>query len=48
LSYETLPLAQASQGCYDDAGTLFFTRLPNQGSKTKRYKGRFYRTGMEI
>ncbi|WP_460562437.1 S41 family peptidase [Ferruginibacter profundus] len=41
LSYETLPLSQASQGCYDDAGTLFFTRLPNQGSKTKRYKGGF-------
>ena len=34
-----LPLAQASDGCYDDAGTLFFTRLPFQGSHTKRYSG---------
>lgn len=37
---ELLPLAQAADGCYDDAGsTLFFTRLPFQGSHTKRYKG---------
>jgi len=41
LSYDKLPLAQASQGCYDDAGMLYFTRWPNQGSKTKRYKGGF-------
>ncbi len=35
-----LPLAQASDGCYDAAGgTLFFTRLPFQGSHTKRYRG---------
>ncbi len=35
-----LPLAQASDGCYDTAGgTLFFTRLPFQGSHTKRYCG---------
>lgn len=37
---ELLPLAQASEGAYDDAGkTLFFTRLPFQGSSTKRYQG---------
>src|SRR5262249_20877537 len=37
---EIVPLAQASDGCYDDAGTtIFFTRLPFQGSQTKRYKG---------
>lgn len=37
---ELLPLAQASDGVYDDAGrTLFFTRLAFQGSQTKRYKG---------
>jgi tricorn protease len=36
---ELLPLAEASQGCYDEEGKLYFTRLPNQGSKTKRYKG---------
>jgi tricorn protease len=36
---ELLPLAEASQGCYDEDGKLYFTRLPNQGSKTKRYKG---------
>ncbi len=35
-----LPLAQASDGAYDAAGaTLFFTRLPFQGSHTRRYKG---------
>ncbi len=35
-----LPLAQASDGSCDSAGgTLFFTRLPFQGSHTKRYKG---------
>lgn len=35
-----LPLAQASDGAYDDSGqTLFFTRLPFQGSSTKRYQG---------
>jgi tricorn protease len=35
-----LPLAQASDGAYDETGnTLFFTRLGFQGSATKRYKG---------
>ncbi len=35
-----VPLAQAADGCYDDTGkTLFFTRLPFQGSHTRRYKG---------
>jgi tricorn protease len=35
-----LPLAQAADGAYDaPGGTLFFTRLPFQGSHTKRYKG---------
>ncbi|MES1218460.1 MAG: S41 family peptidase [Bacteroidota bacterium] len=41
LNYETIPLWEASNGCYDENGNLFFTRLPNQGSKTKRYKGGF-------
>ncbi len=36
---EPVPLWQASFGAYDAEGNLFFTRLPNQGSKTKRYKG---------
>jgi tricorn protease len=38
---ETLvPLHQASAGAYDPTGeTLIFTRLPFQGSRTKRYKG---------
>ena len=37
---ELLPLSQASQGVFDtQGGTLFFTRLPFQGSYTKRYKG---------
>lgn len=35
-----LPLAQADEGAMDDSGKrLFFTRLPFQGSSTKRYKG---------
>ncbi|MGH7468815.1 MAG: S41 family peptidase [Longimicrobiales bacterium] len=34
-----IPLAQASDGSYDAAGVLYFTRLPWQGSYTKRYKG---------
>lgn len=38
---EQLPLWEASEGCYDDDGILYFTRFPNQGSKTKRYKGGF-------
>lgn len=41
LNYENIPLWQAANGCYDEKGVLFFTRLPNQGSKTKRYKGGF-------
>ena len=37
---QLIPLAQASQGTYDPSGkTLFFTRLPFQGSYTKRYRG---------
>ncbi len=40
----TVPLAQASDGAFDPAGagadeTLIFTRLPFNGSSTKRYKG---------
>ncbi|WP_263322140.1 S41 family peptidase [Endozoicomonas sp. Mp262] len=39
-SSERLPLAQAADGRYDETGkTLFFTRLPFQGSYTKRYQG---------
>ena len=35
-----VPLAQASDGSYDPSGkTLYFTRLPFQGSHTKRYQG---------
>jgi tricorn protease len=35
-----LPLSQAADGSFDPSGrTLFFTRLPFQGSYTKRYKG---------
>lgn len=40
ISPELLPLWQAAEGCYDDAGqTLFFTRFIYQGSSTKRYRG---------
>jgi len=41
LVSETIPLWEASDGCYDNEGNLYFTRLPNQGSQTKRYKGGF-------
>jgi tricorn protease len=34
-----VPLAQASDGSYAADGTLYFTRLPFQGSQTRRYKG---------
>ncbi|MEW6413168.1 MAG: S41 family peptidase [Candidatus Zixiibacteriota bacterium] len=38
--HELIPLSQAAQGCYDDSEqTLYFTRLPFQGSYVKRYKG---------
>lgn len=37
---ELVPLSEASQGCYDKAGTtLYFTRMPFQGSYAKRYQG---------
>ncbi|RYY58134.1 MAG: protease [Chitinophagaceae bacterium] len=41
LSRQPIPLWQASFGSTDNNGTLYFTRFPNQGSKTKRYKGGF-------
>ncbi len=36
---ELVPLAQASDGAFDDKDALFFTRLAFQGSQTKRYQG---------
>jgi tricorn protease len=36
---ELVPLNAASDGCFDDNGALYFTRLSFQGSQTKRYKG---------
>ncbi len=37
---EVLPLAQATEAAWaPDGPTLFFTRLPHQGSSTKRYRG---------
>ena len=40
LTEEIMPLQQANQGTFDTASsTLFFTRLPFQGSHTRRYKG---------
>lgn len=40
MTRERIPLAEADQAAFaDDASTLFFTRLPFQGSFTKRYKG---------
>ncbi|MEE9443559.1 MAG: S41 family peptidase [candidate division Zixibacteria bacterium] len=38
--FEIIPLSQAAQGTYNSSGgTLYFTRLPFQGSYTKRYRG---------
>jgi tricorn protease len=34
-----VPLSQAADGTFDKQGTLYFTRLPFQGSYAKRYKG---------
>ncbi len=34
-----VPLAQADEGAFAPDGTLFFTRLPFQGSHCKRYQG---------
>ena len=35
-----IPLSQASDGDFNKEGTiLYFTRLPFQGCRTKRYKG---------
>jgi tricorn protease len=40
MTSRLVPLAQAADGSYDDAGkVLYFTRLPFQGSHTKRYGG---------
>lgn len=39
LNDEVVPLAQASDGCYDSNGSLYFTRFAFQGSQTKRYVG---------
>ncbi|HSG27340.1 MAG TPA: hypothetical protein VLA34_02580, partial [Candidatus Krumholzibacterium sp.] len=37
---EMVPLAQASEGCWTpDGSVLYFTRLPHNGSQTKRYQG---------
>jgi tricorn protease len=36
---DLVPLAQASDGSYGGNGALYFTRLPFQGSRTKRYAG---------
>jgi len=36
---EVVPLSQADQGTFIPTGELFFTRLRDQGSHTKRYKG---------
>jgi tricorn protease len=38
-SRRAVELHQAADGSFDANGTLFFTRLPFQGSHTKRYKG---------
>jgi tricorn protease len=36
---EIIPLEQADQGTYTPSGELIFTRLRDQGSHTKKYKG---------
>ncbi len=37
--HEVVSLAQASDGCYDASGMLYFSRLPKQPSSNKRYVG---------
>jgi tricorn protease len=39
LAFDLIPLAQVSDGCYDESGVLYFSRLPKQGSNNKRYVG---------
>ncbi len=39
LERQILPLAQADEGAFDEAGTLYFTRLSAQSSHAKRYTG---------
>ncbi len=39
LSTEMIPLAQISDGSYDESNMLYFSRLPKQGSSNKRYVG---------
>ena len=39
LKVHLIPLSQASEGSFDTQRTLYFTRLPFQGSHTKRYTG---------
>lgn len=39
MTHELVPLLQADQGTYSSEGVLYFTRLRDQGSHTKRYKG---------
>ncbi len=36
---EDVPLSQAAEGSFDDGGTLFFARMPRQGSNSRWYKG---------
>ncbi|MFM8334743.1 MAG: protease, partial [Opitutaceae bacterium] len=39
MARTTVPLAQADEGSYDEAGNLYFTRLSAQSSHAKRYVG---------
>lgn len=40
LEEELVPLHQANEGVFDESGeTVFFTRLPFQGSHSRRYRG---------
>ncbi|HEY2720658.1 MAG TPA: PDZ domain-containing protein, partial [Chitinophagaceae bacterium] len=39
LAFDVIPLAQVSDGCYDENGILYFSRLPKQPSNNKRYVG---------
>ncbi len=39
LQADLVPLAEGADGSYDQAGVLYFTRLPKQWSNNKRYQG---------
>ena len=48
LTQVAIPLAQASYGSYDNAGTLYFTRFPISKQPNQTLQRRLYRTVVEV